>query len=51
MQIQKPQPMSLSPSLQEQKWNPVKVVEKSIDAPPTDIKADTELADSRLFEE
>lgn len=51
MQIQKPKPMSLSPSLQEHKWNPVKIVEKTIDAPPTDIKADTELTDSRLFEE
>jgi hypothetical protein len=51
MQIQRPQPFSLSPSLQEQKWNPVKVMEKNIDAPPTDINADTELSDSRLFEE
>lgn len=51
LQVQKPEPMSLSPSLEEQKWIPVKVVEKSIDAPPTDIKADTELNDSKLFEE
>ncbi|MCB0493966.1 MAG: SMEK domain-containing protein [Cyclobacteriaceae bacterium] len=51
MQIQKPEPMSLSPSLQEQKWNPVKVDEKTTDAPPTDINADTELADPTLFEQ
>jgi len=51
LQVQKPEPISLSPSLDEQKWIPVKVEEKSIDAPPTEIKADTELADSKIFEE
>ncbi len=42
--------LELSPSLDEKKWRPVKVVEKSIDAPPTDIELDNELTDPTLFE-
>jgi hypothetical protein len=51
LKVHTPEPISLSPSLKEAKWNPVKVVEKEIDAPPTDIQFDTELEDIKLFEE
>ena len=50
LKIHKPEPICLSPSLDESKWNPVKTEEKTLDAPPTDISADTELADPKLFE-
>lgn len=50
LSVYTPEPISMSPSLKEAKWNPVKVTEKDIDAPPTDIQADTELEDIKLFE-
>lgn len=51
LKVHKPSVLSLSPSLDEEKWNPVKTVEKSIDAPLTELKADMELTDAKLFEE
>lgn len=51
LQVKKPDPISLSPSLDEQKWNPIKTAENSLDAPPTDFNIDTELTDHKLFDE
>ncbi|MCX6213385.1 SMEK domain-containing protein [Spirosoma sp.] len=51
LKIHIPEPISMSPSLKEAKWNPVKVNEKDIDAPPTDLHIDTELENIKLFEE
>lgn len=51
LKVLTPQPISLSPSLKEAKWNPIKITEKAIDAPETDLKADTELEDPKLFDE
>lgn len=51
LRVHKPEPISLSPSLKEAKWNPIKIVEKAIDAPETEFKVDTELEDPKLFEE
>lgn len=50
LKIHKLEPISLSPSLDEQKWIPAKVVEKNTEALPTELEADTELADSTIFE-
>ncbi len=51
LRVHTPEPISISPRLMEAKWNPVKVTEKAIEAPPTDLQADTELEDIKLFEE
>lgn len=51
LKVHTPEPISLSPSLKEAKWNPIKITDKTIDAPETDLKADTELEDIKLFEE
>ena len=51
LKVHTPEPISMSPSLMEAKWNPVKVTEKDFEAPPTDLQADTELEDIKLFEE
>ncbi len=51
LKVHTPEPISMSPSLIEAKWNPVKVSEKDIDAPPADLQVDTELEDNKLFEE
>ncbi|MBF9254275.1 SMEK domain-containing protein [Pontibacter sp. 172403-2] len=51
LKLHTPEPISMSPSLKEAKWKPVKVNEKDIDAPLTDLQADTELEDIKLFEE
>lgn len=50
LKVHAPEPISLSPSLMEAKWNPIRITENTIDAPPTDLKADTELEDAKLFE-
>jgi len=50
LKVHIPEQISISPSLKEAKWNPVKIIEKDLDAPPTDIQADTELEDIKLFE-
>ncbi|MBL7812101.1 MAG: SMEK domain-containing protein [Bacteroidetes bacterium] len=51
LKVHTPEQISMSPSLKEAKWNPVKLVEKDIDAPPTDLHIDSELDDNKLFEE
>jgi len=51
LKVHIPEPISMSPSLKEAKWNPVKVIEKDFDAPPTDLQIDSELDDNKLFEE
>lgn len=50
LKVHKLEPISLSPSLDEQKWIPAKVIEKNTEALPTELEADTELADSTIFE-
>ena len=42
--------LKLSPSLEEKGWKAVKVAERSLDAPTTDAKEDTELFDDSLFD-
>ena len=41
--ISKPFPLSISPSLDDKTWKPVKLPEKTTDVPDTTIEADTEL--------
>lgn len=51
LKINKFEPISLSPSLDEQKWIPAKIVEKNTETLPTELEADIELTDSTIFEE
>ena len=48
--IRPPVSISLSPSLDEKTWKPVKITAATIKAPPVDIKEDTELNDNSLFD-
>ena len=50
LKIHKLEPLSLSPSLDEQKWIPAKVVEKNSELLPTELESDTELVDPTIFE-
>lgn len=50
LQTSKVEPLSLAPSLDEQKWVPVKVVEESSEAAPTEISLDIELTNSTFFD-
>lgn len=51
LKVHTPEPISMSPSLKEAKWKPVKIIEKDFDAPPIDIQIDKELDDNKLFDE
>lgn len=46
LQTSKNEPLSLSPSLDEQKWIPVKIVEETSEFTPTGISLDNELTNS-----
>lgn len=50
LSVRPPASMSLSPRLDEKTWKPVKVVAAPINAPPVDLKEDTELDDNSLFD-
>lgn len=50
LKVYSPKSFSISPSLNEAKLKPVKVIESDIDAPPTASQVDTELDDIKLFE-
>lgn len=49
MKIQKSEPISLSPRLDEKKWVPAKVPENNT-AIPSELQADNELVDATLFD-
>jgi hypothetical protein len=42
--------LNLIPRLEEKTWNPVKVLERPIDAPEVDLKDDSEILDNTLFD-
>lgn len=50
LKVIKTDPLTLSPSLDEQKWVPVKIAEENPEATPTEISLDAELTNSTFFD-